>query len=110
MRNLFDITCLAAALFPSIQLPFEQRTCFIKREGHLDKFLASFVIILRFHYTAKISFISPALDNKELFRQSSFYLINIISSVQLSFQQRYLHFSQVFFSWENPVGNVLDPN
>src|SRR6218665_789209 len=38
------------------------------------------------------------LVNNELFHQSSFYLNNIVSSCQLLFQQRYLHFS--------PGGNV----
>src|SRR6218665_1352408 len=32
------------------------------------------------------------LVKKELFHQSSFYLVNIVSSAQLLFQQRYLHF------------------
>jgi len=75
-----------------MQLPFEQRTYLIKREGRLDQFWANFVIILRFIYTAYISFISPAsiyIVNKELFRQFSFYFINIVSSVQLLFRQRY---------------------
>ena len=38
------------------------------------------------------------LVNKELFHQSSFYLTNIVSSVQLLFKKSYLHFS--------PGGNV----
>ena len=45
------------------------------------------------------------LVNKELFHQSSFYLINIASSVQLLFKQCYLH----FFREKCPGGDVLDP-
>src|SRR6218665_4228386 len=41
-----------------------------------------------------MSGIIPLLVNKELFHQSSFYSININSSVQLLFKQRYLHFSR----------------
>ena len=44
------------------------------------------------------------LVNKELFRQSSFYFINIVSSVQVLFKQRYLH-----FSLGESGKNVLDP-
>src|SRR6218665_1509862 len=45
------------------------------------------------------------LVNNELFHQSSFYLKNIVSSVQLLFKKNYLHFSP----GEKSGGNVLDP-
>jgi len=52
-------------------------------------------------------FISPIqlLLNNELFHQSSFYLRNIVSSFQLLFQQRCLHFSP----GEMSGGIILDP-
>src|SRR6218665_1279836 len=46
------------------------------------------------------------LVNHELFHQSSFYLKNIVSSIQLLFKQRYLHFS---LGEKSPRGTVLDP-
>ena len=48
--------------------------------------LVSFVIILRFLYTAKISVISPASSQQRIvssIQQSTFYFINSVSSVQL---------------------------
>src|SRR6218665_2577704 len=44
--------------------------------------------------------------NKELFYQTSFYFINIVSSVQFLFKQRYLYFSG---GGKCPGRNVLDP-
>src|SRR6218665_1206285 len=45
------------------------------------------------------------LVSNELFHQSSFYLKNILSSIQLLFKKSYLH----FLRRENSGGNVLDP-
>src|SRR6218665_857361 len=50
------------------------------------------------------------LVNNELFHQSIFYLRNSVSSVQLLFQKRYLHFSPGGkFRGGMSGGNVLDP-
>src|SRR6218665_1813579 len=73
-------------------------------------FLVSSIIISRFCNTAKIFSLVQLLVNKELFHQSSFYFINIVSSVHLLFKQRYLHFSRGEKSrGECPGRNVLDP-
>jgi len=49
------------------------------------------------------------LVNNELFHQSSFYLKNVVSSVQLLFKQRYLHFLRGK-SWGEMFGEkILDP-
>src|SRR6218665_69500 len=47
-------------------------------------------------FAAQPRFLSSVqlLVNRELFHQSSFYLINIVSSVRLLFCQRSLHFSR----------------
>jgi len=57
-------------------------------------FRVCFVIIKRFRYSAKNSFISQLPVNKELFHQPSFYLIKILSGVQLLFKQWSFHQSR----------------
>src|SRR6218665_2430161 len=60
---------LRTAVFPSIPLSFQQRTCFVKCKGRLDHFWGLlFVIIFVFATPPRFQ-----LAN-ELFHQSSFYL------------------------------------
>src|SRR6218665_2832269 len=69
------------------------KTCLIKCESRIDQFympVSSLIYVL----AAQPRFLSSV--NKELFHQSSFYLINSVSSVQLLFHQRYSLFA--FFS------------
>src|SRR6218665_3280571 len=66
----------------SIQLPFQQRMCFIKCEGQ------------RTHFGSVFSNVTNLLVNKEMFHQSSFCLLRILSTLQLLFKQRSFHQSQ----------------
>src|SRR6218665_1782941 len=50
------------------------------------------------------------LVNKELFHQSSFYFINIASSVHLLFKQRRLHFSREKSPGEKCSGECPRPD
>ena len=61
-------------------------------------------MMLSGHFPPDIPRTFPSI-RVELFNQSSFYLKNIVSSIQLLFKQRYLHFSP----GEMSGGNVLDP-
>src|SRR6218665_2498265 len=65
---------LGTQLFPSIQFPFEQKTCFIEYKLRLDQFWANFVIF--YIFTTQQRFLLPVQlsVNNDLFHKSSFDL------------------------------------